>query len=276
MAHYNIRVLEIGYDEHFPAGKAFDFWHMGDQQAYSPFAMTLIQGEGHNILFDCGIDPEAGFSAAKIKMENDQNCTNTADVLRAAGVDPADIDAVILSHCHWDHMGGIKYLPNAKFYIQKAEADNWKTALADPIFPITHKMVVNPEDIETLRACDRVEYLEGDVENLFPGISLKMAAGHSFAQSMLFIDCDGGRFAVIGDVAMRPESFTGNEVFPCILPNLKFAVGTIKDIALSYKSIMDFVEGDVTHIIPTHDGTRHETWPTVRNEIGLNVTTICG
>lgn len=275
LAHYSIQVLEIGYDEHFPLGVAFDFWHMNGQQAYSPFAMTIIRGEGHNILFDCGIDTSSDYSAAKIKMENDQNCHNTEDVLRAAGIDPADIDAVVLSHCHWDHMGGIKYLPNATFYIQKKEVDSWESALANPLFPITHKMVVNPEDLAILHSCRRVVYLDGDEDELFPGISVKVAYGHSFAQNMLYINNDGEHFAIIGDVAMRPESFKGTEEFPCILPNLRFAVGTISDVTLSYKSIMDWVSNDVSHIIPTHDGTRQDIWPTVRGKNGLNVTTVC-
>ena len=93
MAHYTIKTLEVGFDPHFPAGVAFDFWHMAADQVYSPFAMTLLQGEGHNILFDCGIDPASPFAAAKIAQENDQNCHSTAQVLRSVGLEPREVDA---------------------------------------------------------------------------------------------------------------------------------------------------------------------------------------
>lgn len=278
MARYKIRVLETGYDAAFPAGAAFDFWHMGDETAYSPFSVTLLQGEGHTILFDCGMDVDSRFAADRIHMENDRNCRNPDRVLLAAGVEAQQVDSVILSHCHWDHMGGLKYFPNAVFYIQKAEFEGWKTALADPDFPLTHKMVVSPESmavLEELSEEGRVRFLEGDVEELFPGIAVRCASGHSFAQTMLFVEDErNGRFAVIGDVAMRPESFTGTEAFPCFLPNLKFATGTIREITASYRKIMDYVGSDVNRIVAAHDGTRRDRYPTKQSELQLDVSMI--
>lgn len=277
MAHYKIQALEVGYDEQFPAGIAFDFWYMGDKQVYSPFSVVLIQGEGHKILLDCGIDVEDPFAIEKMRMENDKNCHGIEEVLNSIGLDAGEIDSVILSHCHWDHIGGMQALPNAKFYVQRAEVENWERVLSDPSFPRTHTSIVNPEYIRRIRRLageGRVEYLYGDVDELFPGISLAVASGHSFAQSMLFINNGGEHFAAIGDVAMRPESFKGCDAFPGFLPNLKFTVGKLEDITASYHRIMKWVRNDVTHIIPAHDGTLQNVWPTVRSSLGLNVTTI--
>lgn len=278
MAQYKIQVLEIGHDTKFPAGIAFDFEHMQNEAVYSPFAMTLIQGEGHTILFDCGIDPHDPFSKEKIRMEGDQNCHDTGEVLLSIGINPADIDTVILSHCHWDHIGGIKFLPNATFYVQERELTCWEKAMADSDFPHTHKRIMNPENLLELRKYagqGRVVYLNGDADELFPGISVKAAAGHSFCQSMLFVTSGGMRFALIGDVAMRPESFVGTESTPGFLPNLKFSVAPIWDITRSYRSVLDWVNGEISHIIPTHDGTRRDHWPTHKSELGLDVTTVC-
>ena len=41
--------------------------------------------------------------------------------LRAAGVDPDDLDIVILSHLHFDHVGGLAQLPNARVLVQRDE-----------------------------------------------------------------------------------------------------------------------------------------------------------
>ena len=278
MAKYQIRVLEVGYDPHFPAGVAFDFWNMADQQAYSPFSMTLVQGEGRNILFDCGMDTQKEYVKNKTAMEGDQNCHNPAEVLESVGLHPEDIDAVVLSHCHWDHISGLNYFPNAVFYVQREELDNWNRAMKDPLFPVTHKMVVDQESMDTLNqyvAEGKVHLLHGDVIDLFPGISVKKAVGHSFAQNILFVeDEEQGRFAIIGDVAMRPESFEGNEAFPCYLPNLKFSVGSIESIMDSYRQIMEWVGNDVSHIVMTHDGTRHTAPNTRQSILALDVTTV--
>lgn len=278
MAHYKITVLEIGYDEAFPGGVAFDFWHMGNETAYSPFSMTLLQGEGHTILFDCGMDVTSPFAAEKIQMEHDKNCHNPDEILEAVGVRAGDVDSVIISHCHWDHMSGLKYFSNAVFYLQKREYEKWKGAMENPDFPLTHKLVVSPESMEELTSlvkAGRVQLLDGEVEELFPGLSVRVASGHSFAQNMLFVEDEkNGNYAVIGDVAMRPESFTGTKAFPCFLPNLKFATGNIEEIVASYRRIYDFVGGDGTRIVTSHDGTRRERIPTRKSGLGLDVSVI--
>ena len=277
MAHYTIRTLEVGCDRHFPAGVAFDFWQMADQQVYSPFAMTLLQGEGRNILFDCGFDPASPFASAKIAQEGDELCHTPEEVLQTVGLTSGDIDAVVLSHCHWDHISGIRFFPNARLYIQREELDCWENAMRNDAFPVTHKMVVDPETLKTLRelaAAGRVEFLDGVRYELFPGIQAQCARGHSFAQTILLIEDEAGRFAIIGDVAMRPESFTGTEQFPCFLPNLKFSVGSIEDILSSYRMIHSWVGGEVDRIVMTHDGTRTERFPSETTELGLHVSDI--
>lgn len=277
MPHYQIEVLEIGYDTAFPLGVAFDFWHMSGETGYSPFSMTLLRGEGHNILVDCGIDPKEAFCAKRIELEHDQNCHNPTWVLRSAGLEPAVIDTVILTHCHWDHISGLCHFPNATFYIQRKEYSSWLRVLADPDFPLTHKGVINPEALKTLQQYEsegRLVFFDGDVDNFLPGLSIKAAGGHSFCQSMLFVDGDDGHFAIVGDVAMRPESFTGTDAFSCFLPNLKFATGTIEEIAHAYRQVLDWVGGDVSHIIMSHDGTRRNVYPTVKSSLGLDITTI--
>lgn len=277
MAHYTIRTLEVGSDPHFPAGVAFDFWHMAAEQVYSQFSMTLLQGEGHNILYDCGIDPDSTFAKAKIAQEGDQNCHNTREVLESIGLQPEDIDAVVISHCHWDHISGLRFLPNAKVYVQRRELESWLRAAYDENFPLTHKSVIDPESLElvqTLNEQGRVVLLDGDVDELFPGLHIRCVCGHSYAQNLLLVDDDQGRFAIVGDAAMRPESFVGTEQFPCFLPNLKFAVGTIEEILASYRLIMDWVQGFVGHIVMAHDGSRIEHFPSERTALGLYVSTI--
>ncbi len=277
MAEYQIQVLELGYDPSFPAGIAFDFWHMGDQSIKSSFSMTLLRSKDHCILYDCGMDMNSRFSTEKIQMEGDQNCHAPDAVLRSAGLAPEDVDSIVLSHCHWDHMSGLRYFPNAHFYIQRAETEQWERSMENPDFPLTHKSVVNPESLTLLReyvSAGKVTYLDGDTAELFPGIHVRTASGHSYAQNMLFVDNAGRHFAVIGDVSMRPESFQGTEAFPCFLPNLKFAVGPLADILTSYRQILDWVDGDVTRILMTHNSTVQEVWPTTESALGLQITTV--
>ncbi len=272
MAKYTIRQLEIGFDEAFPLGIAFDMWAHAGEQAYSPFSVTLLEGEGHKILFDCGFDPESAFAKAKILQEGDRNCHSTPEVLRANGVDPQEIDTVIVSHCHWDHLNGLKYFPHARIYVQEEEVERWRRAMKAPSFPMTHKMVVDSESLTLLADWieeGRVTALRGEVDGLLPGIHIRCAAGHSFAQNLLFVEEERGNVAIVGDAAMRPESFTGTAAFPCYLPNLKFSVGTIEEIAASYDKILAWVGGEVDNIVISHDGTLPQKRESRENALGL-------
>lgn len=227
MAKYQVQVLELGFDTAFPAGVAFDFEYMQGDTANSCFAMTLLRGEGHTILFDSGIDTHTPFAQEKITLENDHNCHDTAEVLQSVGVDPAQVDAVILSHCHWDHIGGMRFLPNATFYIQREEVEQWNLALADADLPQSQRRIVNADDLALLHSymnAGRVVPLEGNKLELFPGISIYATTGHSYLQNILLLDCEAGKFAIVGDAAMRPENFTGTSENTGFLPNLKYSV----------------------------------------------------
>ena len=84
----------------------------------------LIESPDGLVLVDAGCGPLFGDGAGKL-----------VDYLAGAGVKPEDIDAVLLTHAHPDHVGGLiaglpeaggrATFPNATVFVSDAERDNW-------------------------------------------------------------------------------------------------------------------------------------------------------
>ena len=53
--------------------------------------------------------------------------------IREIGIEPEDIDLIVNTHCHYDHVGGNDFFPNAKIAIHKIDA----IALRDPESELT-------------------------------------------------------------------------------------------------------------------------------------------
>ncbi|MGI6072788.1 MAG: N-acyl homoserine lactonase family protein [Lachnospiraceae bacterium] len=280
MARYSIRVLEIGFGTDVPAG-----FYLGDfadpELTYPihPFSMTLVQGEGKNILIDTGIDMDDPVKQEIIKMAGIGNTHSPKEILTTVGLTPEDIDEVILTHAHFDHAGGLDCYPNATFYIQKKEYRGWTEYVSDPKFSAVGLLGFDANDLKRLQKLEqegRLVLLDGDVKDLFPGISVMQAAfGHTYGHQMVLIESDGTLFVHVGDVANRPENLKGTEKFPFFIPNVKFSVGSPYYAIMDYERLMKWTAGNVEKIIMTHDGSRRERYPDSIGPLGLGIFRIC-
>ncbi|MBO5224006.1 MAG: MBL fold metallo-hydrolase [Clostridia bacterium] len=83
----------------------------------------LLEINGKKYLADVGCDTMPGFEL----IEH----TSPIKLLNGLGINGADVDGVILSHTHHDHIDGIRYYPNATVYVHEREADNVKKLAPD-------------------------------------------------------------------------------------------------------------------------------------------------
>ena len=155
------------------------------------------------------------------------------------GLTPEDIDIVILTHLHWDHVGlGFKF-GKAKFIVQKAELDY----AYDP-----HPMISHIYIKDTFKKLD-FELVEGDLE-IIEGVKVLLTPGHAPGGQSVAVNTEGG-IVIIPGICSVVDNFNvptavreqGHEV---ITPGIHLNAPQVYDSALRVKRM-----GDI--ILPLHD-----------------------
>jgi len=275
MMHYKIQVLDVGFVDQAPANNAFDGAYKNGEFQYSPFCFFLLRGGDRNILIDCGIDFRAQEGTRRFLGAGGANGRSPDEVLATVGLLPEDIDIILLTHCHWDHMDGLSYFPGARVYVQKEEVGRWKDLGTNPAYAPVFSMQMafsNLNLFDEFEKTGQLVYLEGETDDLLPGLHVRVSRfGHSFAHQMVIVDTDNERFVIAGDVCNRRENLLGTKERPGYMPNVKFAVGSVLNTLQDYDRILSWVGGNARNVLMTHDGQRQDCYPCVKSELGLNI-----
>lgn len=131
--------------------------------------------------------------------------------LAAAGLSPDDIDIVLCTHLHADHVGWntrlengrwVPTFPKARYLIGKAELAHWQAE--ELLNPGGHNHGAYADSVLPVVEAGMVETVEDGFE-LSDGARLIGLPGHSPGQVGLCLDCAGGRQAFFcGDVVQTP------------------------------------------------------------------------
>lgn len=143
-------------------------------------AVWLIRGGRRNILFDSGYHRDT-FE----KYFPSTNYIRPDEAVKLAGVQPDQITDIVISHAHWDHLGGIDLFPKATIWIQKEE---YRYYTAEAWQPGGHHGGIDPADIQELVKLNtegRVRFVDGGNVEIFPGIRAYTGGHHTYASQYL-------------------------------------------------------------------------------------------
>ena len=152
----------------------------------------LVRGRGFTVLIETGLGDK--WDARGRQMYAIERPPSLPGSLAALNVRPDEVDAIVLSHLHFDHAGGATRFPagptagpafsNATLYVQAAE-------LAHAREPNERdRASYHPEDWEPYAAAGRLEALDGEKE-VRPGVRAIPLPGHNAGMQAVRIDSEG-------------------------------------------------------------------------------------
>ncbi len=213
------------------------------------YALWLIRGGGRNILFDSGFHRERWFKEWTIKdyLSPDQ-------AVRLAGVKPEEVTDVVVSHAHWDHMGGIDLFPNATIWIQREEFRYYTGAAWQPGGDHDGIDPLDVQQLVKLNTEGRVHLIEGDDIEIFPGIRAYTGGRHTFASQYLRVD-GNPPFVLASDNVYLYRNLAEHK------PSATFSEA---DYPANIKNQARMIElaGSAERVIPGHDALQFQNFPT--------------
>ncbi|NOT44283.1 MAG: MBL fold metallo-hydrolase [Acidobacteria bacterium] len=160
----------------------------------------LIESARGRLLVDCGVGD--ALDARQEGIYGLDRSRHLDHALAAAGVTPEAIDRVLLTHLHFDHVGGATTLrdgrrvprfPAAEYFVRKGEwedavhphARNRASYLVDTLRPLEQSGVV------------RLFEQDGEVE---PGVRVHTTGGHTRHHQVVYIESEGRTAVFAGDL----------------------------------------------------------------------------
>jgi glyoxylase-like metal-dependent hydrolase (beta-lactamase superfamily II) len=209
----------------------------------------LIRGGGRNILFDSGYhrDTFLKYFPATEYIPPDE-------AVKLAGVAPGEVTDIVISHAHWDHLGGIDLFPKATVWIQREE---FRYYTGDAWQPGGNHGGIDPEDVRQLVKLNtegRVHLVDGDNVEIFPGIRAYTGARHTFASQYLRVDGDPP-FVLASDNCYLYRNLAEHKAS---------ATFSEADLAANLKNQARMIElaGSADRVVPGHDMLQFQKFPT--------------
>jgi glyoxylase-like metal-dependent hydrolase (beta-lactamase superfamily II) len=162
---------------------------------------TLVQTGEHIVLIDTGLGDK--FDDKSVDIYNVELPRGLLPELMRLEVSPEQVDYVINSHLHFDHIGGNTYrdmegeirptFPNATYVMQKAEYED--ALSAGP----RAKASYNQDDIVPIQESGQINLIDGDTE-IVPGIRMRVTGGHTRSHSIVEIESEGETALFLADL----------------------------------------------------------------------------
>lgn len=168
-----------------------------------PLNVVVVRSGDRTILVDAGLG---------LEFPDFPRAGQLGRRMAAAGIDPADVTDVVLTHLHMDHVGGLlteglkeRLRPDLQIHVASREAEFWES----PDFSRTDMPAPVPDVLRRVAAQFLAEYrgqmrtFETEYE-VAPGVLVARTGGHTPGHSVVRLASGGDRLTFAGDAVFAP------------------------------------------------------------------------
>jgi glyoxylase-like metal-dependent hydrolase (beta-lactamase superfamily II) len=227
----------------------------GDRHEHDPMPMDYfvwaVIGSGQTWVVDTGFDQDDADRRKRRLLRT------TSEALALIGIDACAVTDVIITHLHYDHVGGFDQFPSARFHVQDREVAfatgrNMTTPSQQHGFTPRHiaEFVLAVHD-------QRVVFHDGDAQ-LAPGLSVHHVGGHTDGLQVVRVSTRSSWLVLASDAAHYYENIESRRPFTIV-----FDVDTM---IAGFDRVRELA-GDSGKYIPGHDPEVLNRYPAVSGSL---------
>lgn len=241
------------------------FWNRGPGgEIRFPVYSILIEHQEGRFLVDTGFDFDHVMQVLPFEKPQQTPEQTIPGALGLLGLAPKDVDVVINSHFHFDHVGGNKHFPHAKKICHVSEIG--QAARPEPFEVLGYSDLSFSAEAAEARgegdqlapgitaATTRFETVEGDVE-IARGVRLLFTPGHAIGHYSLLVEL-GGRRPLLFTI---DASYTKQSLET--LNQASFHIDPVAGVA-SMRRLQELARSHDAELMFSHDMEQFQTYRT--------------